>query len=258
LTKLMTAYVVFKAIESGRYSLASPVTISSHALAEPPSKMGFKAGTVLTLDNALKMMLVRSANDIAMALAETVGGSEEGFVAEMNETAKRLGMTATRFVNPNGLPEPGQQTTARDLAILVRHLLTEFPQYRHYYGVAAIQFGKRVLRSPNTLLERYRGANGLKTGFICASGFNIAASATRGGRTVVAIGLGARSALERAAEAKILLDRGFDSEPWLPGGVTIDQLVPSGPQPSTPADMRDLVCGKNRKPVDVEALAQRA
>ncbi|HZP19827.1 MAG TPA: D-alanyl-D-alanine carboxypeptidase family protein, partial [Bauldia sp.] len=179
-TKLMTAYVAFSALKSGKLKLTSPVTVSANALAEPPSKMGFKVGTVMTLDNALKMMIVHSANDIAVAVAETVsGGSESRFIAQMNATARALGMNSTRYVNPNGLPDDSHVTTARDLAVLSRALWNDFPEYRDYFRIPAIKAGRRVLRSQNTLLERYRGSNGLKTGFTCAAGYNIVASATR-------------------------------------------------------------------------------
>ncbi|MBN9010384.1 MAG: D-alanyl-D-alanine carboxypeptidase, partial [Rhizobiales bacterium] len=156
-TKLMTAYLTFKALQSGQIRMTSPVIVSKNALAEPPSKMGFKVGTAVTVDNALKMVLVHSANDIAVALAEAVGGSEARFVAEMNAEARRLGMASTHYDNPNGLPSPGQLTNARDLAVLARAVWTDFPQYRAYFGIPAIKAGRKVLRSENSLLLRYPG-----------------------------------------------------------------------------------------------------
>ena len=172
--------------------------------------MGYKVGTVINLDNALKMMIVHSSNDIAMAIAETVGGSEAGFVALMNQEANRLGMNSTHFVNPNGLPVAGQATTARDLAVLTRAVWMDYPQYREYFRITAIRVGAKVLHSYNTLLEHYHGTNGMKTGFICASGFNIIATATRNGRTLMAVVLGETSADARAETAAQLLDRGFN------------------------------------------------
>ena len=163
------------------------VTVSAHALAEPPSKMGFPVGTAINFDNALKMMLVHSSNDIAMAIAETVGGNEQRFVAMMNAEAARLGMNSTRFDNPNGLPDESQHTTARDLAVLARAIWVEFPEYRSYFSIPAIKSGRRVLRSQNILLERYHGTNGMKTGFICSSGFNMVVTATRNGRTLLVV-----------------------------------------------------------------------
>jgi hypothetical protein len=160
--------------------------------------MGFSVGTVMNVDNALKMMLVKSANDIAVAVAETVGGSEPKFVEMMNAEAARLGMASTHFSNPNGLPDSGQVTTARDLAVLARATWVEFPEYREFFRIPAIKAGKRILRSPNRLLEEYRGTTGMKTGFICASGFNIVASAERNGRHLIAVVLGATSSGQRA------------------------------------------------------------
>lgn len=208
-TKLMTAYVTFRALNSGAVTADTPVLITQHALNEPPSKMGFPVGTKMTLDNAMKMMIVKSANDIAVAIAETVGGSEAGFIERMNAEARRIGMNSSQFRNPNGLPDDGQVTTARDLAVLARAIWSEFPQYRHYFSITAIKAGKRVLRNYNTLLDRYRGSNGMKTGFICNSGFNIVASATRDGKTLIAVVLGADSSKERAEIAAGLLDKAF-------------------------------------------------
>ncbi len=245
-TKLMTAFVTFRALREGTVSTRSPVIISENALSEPPSKMGFPVGTVLTVDNALKIIMVKSANDIAVALAEGVAGSEEKFVSRMNAEARRLGMTQTRFANPHGLPDSGQITSARDLAILAREMLNEFPEYREYLDIPAIRVGKRVLRNYNPLVDRYRGASGLKTGFICASGFNLAASAKRGNREIIAVVLGAYSSVGRAETAVRLLDKGFDSRAADgQSGVTL-ATVASGTQYSKPFDMRPHVCGKNR------------
>ena len=208
-TKLMTAYLTFQALKSGRLKLTSPVFETEDALAQPPTKMGYAVGTAMTLDNALKMMIVHSANDIAVAISETVGGSKAQFVSEMNVTARSLGMNSTHYDNPNGLPSPGQLTTARDLAVLARTILHAFPEYRDYFHISAIKAGRRILHSPNRLLERYPGATGMKTGFICDSGYNMVASATRDGRTLIAVVLGARTALRRNELAAKLLSVGF-------------------------------------------------
>ncbi len=135
LTKMMTAYVTFQALKDDKLKPTSAVKVSAHALAQAPSKMGFKVGTILNVDNALKMMLVKSANDIAVAVAETVGGNETKFAAKMNSAAVSLGMASTHYDNANGLPDSGQITTARDLAVLARAILIEFPQYREYFGI---------------------------------------------------------------------------------------------------------------------------
>jgi D-alanyl-D-alanine carboxypeptidase len=245
-TKLMTAYVTFRALQAGTITPDSRVVVSQHALNEPPSKMGYKVGTDMTLDNALKMMIVRSANDIAMAIAETVGGSESGFVAKMNAEAARLGMASTVFRNPNGLPNEAQVTTARDLAVLTRAIWVEFPEHRELFRIPAIKAGKKILRSHNTLLERFRGANGMKTGFICASGFNMVATATRSGRTLAVVVLGADSAKDRAELAAKLLQDGF--KPSLFGG---NRQALAGfratRSPGPAVNMKQQVCGKRQK-----------
>ncbi len=203
LTKMMTAYVAFRALQSGQMTLDSPVRMTVNAAKEPPSKMGYKPGSVMTLDTALKIMLVKSANDVAVAVAEAVGGTESGFVQRMNEEAQRIGMVGSHFANPNGLHNPNNYTTARDLAVLAVQLRREFPQYAHYFATEAIDpgAGKKVQANYNILLGRYDGADGMKTGFVCASGFNLASSATRNGRTVLAIILGADRQEARAVQA---------------------------------------------------------
>jgi D-alanyl-D-alanine carboxypeptidase len=208
-TKLVTLYVTLRAIAAGELTLESPVTISAYSAGQPPSKMGFRQGTMLTLENALKMMMVKSANDIAVAVAETVGGSEAGFADRMNLEAQRLGMTRSHFVNPHGLPQRRQITTARDMAVVARALLTDFPQHRSLLNIHAIQFGKTVMRTYNPLLERYPGATGMKTGFICASGYNLVASAQRGGRELVAVVFGEYGGQARAEHAARLLNDAF-------------------------------------------------
>ena len=247
-TKIMTAYLTFKALQSGRLKLTSPVVVSKNALSEPPSKMGYKVGTVINVDNALKMVIVRSANDIAVALAEAVGGSESNFVAMMNQEARRLGMNGTRFVNPNGLPASGQYTTARDMAVLSRAAWMDFPQFREYFAISAIRVGAKVLRSHNTLLTRYKGSNGMKTGFICASGFNVVATATRRGRTLMVVVLGSPSAAERAELAASLLTRGFNG---LLSGMRGQKLssFKAQPAPGNPVNLRKQICETKRKPV---------
>jgi D-alanyl-D-alanine carboxypeptidase len=221
------------------------VLITANALREPPSKMGFPVGTTITVDNALKMMIVQSANDIAVAIAETVGGTEAGFIGRMNAEARRLGMNSTHFVNPNGLPDDGHVTTARDFAVLARALWTDFPDRRDLFGIAAIRSGDRVLRTHNGLIERYRGSNGMKTGFICASGFNVVASATRSGRTLFAVVLGSDTAKERTELAAKLLDKAFGG--WSMGKNPDLATFDAAPAVGAPVNMRDQVCRKRNK-----------
>lgn len=246
-TKIMTAYVALKAVKDGRMTLDTLLTVSPTAAAQSPSKMGFKPGTQVTLDNALKMMMVKSANDIAVVIAEGVGGSIDGFSAEMNKTAQRLGMTQTSYVNPNGLPAEGQITSARDLGILARAIIRDLPEYEYFMHIPAIKFGRRVTANFNKLIGRYPGADGMKTGFICASGFNLVATATRNNKRLIAVVLGAQSSAQRASKAAQLLERGFGGNKlsWLkPSLSTVDALAPID---ASPPNLRDEMCGPKRK-----------
>ncbi len=252
-TKLMTAYVTLKAVKEGRIALDTLVTVSPVAAAQSPSKMGFRPGTQVTVDNALKMMLVKSANDMAVVLAEGVGGSIDGFSALMNQNAQRLGMTQTSYVNPNGLPADGQITSARDLAILARAIIRDLPEYEYFVHIPSIRFGRRVTQNFNKLIGRYPGADGFKTGFICASGYNLVASATRNGKRLIAVVLGASSGQARAVKAAQLLERGFANNTlsWLrPALGTVDNLAPID---ASPPNLRDEMCGgKRHKPASDE------
>lgn len=253
ITKLMTTYVALSAVRSGRVSLDTPLTVSDVAHAMPPSKMGFPPGTELTLDNALKIIMVKSANDIAVAIAEGVGGSVDGFADMMNASAQRLGMQESRFVNPHGLPDDRQQTSARDMAILGRALLREFPEYQNYFQIGAIKFGRRIMKNHNGLIGRYAGADGMKTGFICASGFNVVASATRNGRRLITVVMGSTSASERTIKAAALFDHGFGSFGW--AAPTVEQLPASALH--SPPNMRPYIC-ERRGPMPAEEDAQAA
>jgi D-alanyl-D-alanine carboxypeptidase len=251
-TKIMTAYVTLKAVKEGRLSLDTLLTVSPVAASESPSKMGFPPGTQVTVDNALKMMMVKSANDMAVVLAEGVGGSVDGFSAMMNQTALRLGMTQTSYVNPNGLPADGQITSARDLAILARAVIRDLPEYEYFMHIPSIRYGRRVTQNFNKLIGRYPGADGFKTGFICASGYNLVASATRNGKRLIAVVLGASSGQARAVRAAQLLERGFGNGlGWLkPSLGTVDNLVPID---ATPPNLRDEMCnGKRKRPATGE------
>jgi D-alanyl-D-alanine carboxypeptidase len=246
-TKIMTAYVTLKAVKDGRLSLDSLLTVSPVAASQSPSKMGFRPGTQVTVENALAMMMVKSANDMAVVLAEGVGGSIDGFAAQMNQTAQRLGMIQTSYVNPNGLPADGQITSARDLAILARAVIRDLPEYEYFYHIPAIRFGRRVTNNFNHLIGRYPGADGFKTGFICASGYNLVGSATRNGKRLIAVVLGASSGHSRAVRAAQLLERGFANNglAWLrPSLGTVDNLVPID---ASPPNLRDEMCGGKRK-----------
>jgi D-alanyl-D-alanine carboxypeptidase len=252
-TKLMTAYVTLKAVKEGQVTLDTLFTVSPTAASQSPSKMGFRPGIQLTVDNALKMMLVKSANDMAVVLAEGVGGSIDGFSELMNQNARRLGMTQTSYVNPNGLPADGQITSARDLAILARAIIHDLPEYEYFVHIPSIRYGRRVTQNFNKLIGRYPGADGFKTGFICASGYNLVASATRNGKRLIAVVLGASSGQARAVRATQMLERGFANNTlsWLrPSLGTVDNLVPID---ASPPNLRDEMCsGKRHKPASDE------
>ena len=238
ITKLMTAYIAFDAIRAGKLTTQSPVTISANAAKQPPSKMGYKPGNILSLDNALKIMLVKSANDIAVAVGEAAGGVD--YQDAMNAAATKLGMNGSHFANANGLHDPQNYTTARDLAILASALRTEFSELSSYFGIEAIQYGDHLERNYNILLGRFEGADGMKTGFVCASGFNLVASATRNGRTLIAVVLGAMSQEQRAEKAANLLEAGFRR--LTPPVGSLSQLQPSGEVDISAPDMRSTVC----------------
>lgn len=240
LTKLMTAYVAFRAIDEGEVTLESPVRMSRAAAEQPPSKMYYGSGSVMSLDNALKMIIVKSANDVAVAIGESIAGSRDGHVARMNAEAARLGMTGTRFVNANGLHSTGQYSTARDLALLSLAIRREYPQYAHYFAIEAIDPGKEPFATYNILIGRFDGADGMKTGFVCASGFNMVASATRGGRTLVAVVLGALSQKARADIAANLLEDGFAGRLASQGALA--SLAAYGDNNDKARDMRGTVC----------------
>jgi D-alanyl-D-alanine carboxypeptidase len=240
LTKLMTAYVALEAVKAGRITMETPLMMSPRAARMAPSKMGFRPGSEVTLQNALVMLMVKSANDIAVAIAEGVSGSVEAFADDMNRASQKLGMTQSVWVNPNGLPDSRQVTSARDLAVLGRALYLQFPEYSNLWNIGAMQLGNSVHATHNGLLGRYPGADGMKTGFTCPAGFNLVASASHGGQRIIAVVLGAPSAAARTAKAAALLDRAFQT-----GGSigSLASLPSSGP--TAAPDMRDSVC-RNR------------
>jgi D-alanyl-D-alanine carboxypeptidase len=245
ITKLMTTYVALSAVQEGKVRLDTLLAVSENAASQPPSKMAFRPGTQVTLDNALKIIMVKSANDVATVIAEGIGGSVEGFAKMMNDAAWRIGMRESHWTNPHGLPDPEQYTSARDMAILGRALLRDFPEQRGLFQLSAIQLGKRVMANHNGLIGRYPGADGMKTGFICSSGFNVVASATRDGRRLITIVMGSPSAAERTHKAADLFDRGFATSTFFSfGGKTLEDLPPS--TTSGPPDMRPVICGGRR------------
>jgi D-alanyl-D-alanine carboxypeptidase len=252
LTKLMTAYVAFEAIKEGKLHLDDKIPCSLVATLQPPSKVGMKVGEKLTVEQALQAVIIKSANDVTVMLAEAISGSEAGFIDRMNATARRLGMTHTNFVNTNGLPDPGQLTSARDIAKIARAVTSEYPQYASYWAMPDMHIGRRRLGSHNALLKTFPGADGLKTGFTCDSGYNVVASATRDNHRLMAIVLGESSGNERAIRAASLLEYGFQNYDWkqLFNATTVDNL-PMDPNAKGITSVRDSVaawgCGGHRR-----------
>lgn len=218
LTKLMTVHLAFNAIEEGKLSFQTPVIISENAASKPPSKLGLEVGKTIPLDQALKITITRSMNDIATAIGETVvHGSEQQFVVLMNAEARRLGMVNTNFTNANGLPDRKQVTTARDLALLAVEITRRHKQFDSFFSVETLTFGSRVLKNTNSLLAKLPGTDGMKTGFVCSSGFNLVNRIAIKGRRYITVVLGAASVREREMMTGRMLS-----------------LVAKGPSPGVP------------------------
>jgi D-alanyl-D-alanine carboxypeptidase len=254
LTKLMTAYVTFRAIKTGQIEAGSPVTISAAAIKQPPSRMGYKQGIQLRIDTALKIIIIKSANDVSHALGEAVAGSLQNFVAKMNNEARRLGMANTRFTNSNGLHNANQYSSARDMALLSAQILREFPEYAYMFEAVAIKTPVKTHYSYNLLLERFSGANGLKTGFVCAAGYNLAGSARRNGRTLIAVVLGTASQTDRAITAAHLLEEGFGNIQKNLGNI----FKPVSGTGAKPKNMRPVLCTQKARSQRYDPAAGQA
>lgn len=250
LTKLMTVYVAFRAAEDGRIALDDKVTISERALQQPFNMMGWPAGTEVTVEEAVRILMVKSANDVAVALAEIISGDVDEFVVEMNRQAQALGMTGSRFANPNGVHHTGNYTTARDLGLLAQALVREFPQHRHFFGLTSTEVRGESMQNYNRLLGSFAGADGMKTGYVCESGYSMVASATRAGRTLVAVVLGAMGEGERAEVAARLLEKGFAA--GASEAPRLDELQDA--ETIEAFDMRPHACGGRALPADIASF----
>lgn len=209
LTKMMTLYMLFEAMRDGRLSLSTPIRVSAEAASRPPSKLGVPAGGSISAESAILALVTRSANDIATAVGEALAGDEDAFSRAMTQRARSLGMTRTTFRNASGLPDPEQVTTARDMALLGRRLIADFPDQYHYFATQYFAHGNRMIRNHNGMLRDYPGTDGIKTGFINASGFNIVTSAQREGVRLVGAVFGGSSWPQRNGHMAELLDEGF-------------------------------------------------
>jgi D-alanyl-D-alanine carboxypeptidase len=209
LTKMMTLYVLFQDLANGKLRLDSPIRVSARATGMAPSKLGVKAGGTITVETAIRALVVKSANDVAAAVAENLAGSEKEFAARMTRTARSIGMSRTTFANASGLPNPRQVTTARDMATLGLRLMRDFPQYYPYFRTRSFVYAGRTINGHNRLLGSYEGTDGIKTGFINASGFNLVSSVRRGDKRLVGVVLGGRSGASRDAYMKQMLTKQF-------------------------------------------------
>ena len=213
LTKMMTLYLAFEAIDQGRFSLDSRLAVSRVASNEPASKLGLRRGSTISMRDALQSCATKSANDAATVIAEAIGGSKANFASLMTAKARQLGMRNTRFRNPHGLTSKGQYSTARDMAILGRRLFSDFPTYYSMFERKRFKYGGRNYRATNKLLGKYRGADGIKTGYTRASGYNLVASAERDGRRVIGVVFGGKSSASRNRHMKAIMDEGFAKLP---------------------------------------------
>jgi D-alanyl-D-alanine carboxypeptidase len=211
LTKIMTLYMLFERLESGKLTLDSPLRVSEHAADQSPTKLGLREGGTITVEEAIKGMVTRSANDAAVVVAENLAGSEEEFARQMTRKARAIGMSNTVYRNASGLPESAQVTTARDQATLGRAIQERFPHYYKYFSTRSFTFRGQSIANHNRLLGRVEGVDGIKTGYIRASGFNLVTSVRRGGRHVVAVVLGGTSAGARDSRMRQLLAQHVDS-----------------------------------------------
>jgi len=209
LTKMMTLYLAFDALDRKRFGLNSQLSTSRNAAAMPPTELGLTPGRRITLRDAILAITTESANDAAVLVGESLAGSESRFASLMTAKARALGMHRTRFANASGLPDPGHRTTARDMATLARALLRHHPHHYHYFGQREFRFGGRTYHNHNRLLGVYPGMDGIKTGFTRASGYNLVASAKRGGRRLIGVVMGSSSAAARNQTMARILDEGF-------------------------------------------------
>ncbi|MEO9167034.1 MAG: D-alanyl-D-alanine carboxypeptidase family protein [Aestuariivirga sp.] len=252
LTKLMTAYIIFKKLRDGTMQLDQQLPISELAHSQPASHIGFPVGKMVSVDFALQALLVHSANDMAYVLAEGADGTADNFAVEMNANAKGLGLLATHFVNPNGLYDPRHISSARDLGVIAAVIINQFPEYLHYFKQDSVTVGKRKLANYNSLIRIMPEAVGMKTGFICNSGFNLVGSAVRDGHQLISVVLGAHSGNARAALSKTMLDDGFDEIGKSDHG-RVSDITDEAYGAIVPADMTTTVCKQKQAVTPINA-----
>lgn len=252
LTKVMTLYMTFDALSRGRIGLHDRMTASYHAAEQPQSKLGLRAGETISVEEAILALITRSANDAAVVLAEHLGGSEEGFASHMTAKARQLGMHGTRFMNATGLPNNLQVTTSRDLAVLAWKIMKHFPNYYPYFASHSFYFKGRELPGINKFTARYPGAEGMKTGFTCGSGFNLMSTAVQNGKRLIGVILGGTTSAERYRLMENMMDAGFSQRYGNGGYRNINMMNASmGGEPPY-----QLSCGKGAR--NAEASAPRS
>ena len=262
LTKMMTIYLAFEAIERGRFTLDTPLKVSRTAAAEPASKLGLKRGSTIRMRDAIQACATKSANDAATVLAEAIGGSKAEFAKMMTRAARQLGMRKTTFKNPHGLTARGQKSTARDMAILGRRLFADFPEYYGMFERKRFKYKGRSYRATNKLLGKYKGADGIKTGYTRASGYNLVASAERNGQRLIGVVFGGKSSASRNRHMRQILDEGFAKLPKRPtppvysysGGLAAAPVPRSKPLRGVPQPVAVASIGKAEPPAAIMAM----
>jgi D-alanyl-D-alanine carboxypeptidase len=244
MTKMMTLLMLFDAIEGGKFTKDSRLKVSRRAAGMPPSKLGLKPGSTIAVDDAIRALVTKSANDVAVVVAEAISGSESSFAVAMTKKARDLGMSRTTFRNASGLPDTRQLSTARDMATLSTVLIRQYPTYYDYFRIKSFTYNGRTYKNHNKLLDDYPGVDGLKTGYIRASGFNLAASAVRGGQRIVAVVFGGKTSRSRNAHMITLLDRGFSRV-----------QVARNDLPSAPPPEKPLLASAQSPSPDIQAAA---
>ncbi|MBM6579287.1 SPOR domain-containing protein [Microvirga sp. BT689] len=260
ITKVMSLYLLFEQLERGRMRLDTPLTVSSYAASQPPTKLGLRPGSTIEVDDAIKAMVTLSANDVSVVVAENIAGSEDAFAQMMTRKARELGMSSSAFYNPHGLPHsPANITTARDLSILGRAIQDRFPKYFAYFQTSSFQYGSRTIRGHNRLLGKVEGVDGIKTGYTRLSGFNLLTSVNTDTRSIVAVVLGGRSGASRDQKMAALIDNHL---PRAYAGARIAPPVVEGsPQPSMVAEApapRPVEPAPTQAPVRVASATPQA
>jgi D-alanyl-D-alanine carboxypeptidase len=254
LTKVMTLYVLFQDLKSGRLKLTSDFKVSSRAASMQPSKLGLKPGSTIAVEDAIKALVTRSANDVATTIGENLEGTEANFAARMTRTARAIGMSKTTFKNASGLPNPAQVTTARDFATLSLRIQRDFPEYYPYFRISSFNYGKQTIRTHNRLLGRFQGTDGIKTGYIRASGFNLTTSAKRGNKRIVGVVMGGTSGGARDKYMMKMLEKAF---PKCVDGEMIAMAAGTSEGASVPETKIAVVLPKEKPVADKKGLDKK-